>query len=232
MAARRRAWSLIGAAREIVFGMEDSLVSTLGATAGVAVGSGSRFVVILTGMVLVSVEAISMAAGSYLSTKAAAEISHDRAKQDTSRLLQERVTDDESLGDMLKRKGFKAAEVTIVMDALGRERKLWLKEVSRAEFRFHTGSSTSPGFAALVMGISYVIGGVVILLPYFFLGMGFATLASGIIAIVALFLLGAWKARLAEVPIMRSGMEMVMVSMVAALLGVVVGRLADNVLGG
>lgn len=231
MAARRRRLSIIGAAREIVFGMEDSLVSTLGATAGVAVGSGDRFVVILTGMVLVAVEAISMAAGSYLSTKAADEISRDRAKQDASRLLQERITDDESFGDMLRRKGFRKDEVTVVIEALGRERKLWLREVARAEYRFHTSTSTSPGFAACVMGISYVIGGTLVFFPYFFLPIGIATLTSGAIAVVSLFLLGVWKARLAEVSVVRSGLEMVLVSMIAALLGVMVGRLADNVLG-
>lgn len=231
MAARRRALSLIGAAREIVFGMEDSFVSTLGATVGVAVGSGSRFIVILTGMVLVAVEAISMAAGSYLSTKAANEISRERAKQDTARLLQERVTDEESLGDMLRRKGLSTTEVKTVMEALGRERKLWLKEVARAEYRFHTGSSVQPGFAAVVMGVSYVLGGTIVLLPYFFFDMLTASLLSLLVAIFALFTLGVWKARLAEVPAFRSGFEMVMVSLVAAALGVLVGRLADNMLG-
>ena len=55
--------------REIVFGLEDSLVSTLGTITGIAAGTQSQYVVILSGLVLIAVEATSMAAGSYLSTK-------------------------------------------------------------------------------------------------------------------------------------------------------------------
>ncbi|MEI6511196.1 MAG: VIT1/CCC1 transporter family protein [Candidatus Uhrbacteria bacterium] len=59
--------------REIVFGLEDSFVSTLGAVTGIAAGAGNTYIVILSGLVIVSVEALSMAAGSYLSNKSASE---------------------------------------------------------------------------------------------------------------------------------------------------------------
>lgn len=59
--------------REIVFGLEDSFVSTLGAVTGIAAGTGDTHVVILSGLVIVSVEALSMSAGSYLSNKSAME---------------------------------------------------------------------------------------------------------------------------------------------------------------
>lgn len=232
MRVRRQRALLAGAVREIVFGLEDSLVSTLGATAGVAVGSGNRLVVILTGLVLVAVEAISMAAGSYLSTKSAEEISSLRAKQDTARLLQERVSDEETFADMLRRKKFSEKEVTITLEALGRERKLWLREVARAEHRLHTGSEVKPGVAAVIMGISYIFGGVLVFLPYILVeNIASAALVSVGIAVLALFGLGVWKARLAHVAPLRSGAEMVAVSLVAGVLGVAVGRLAGITLG-
>lgn len=55
--------------REIVFGLEDSLVSTLGTITGIAAGTQSQYIVVLSGLVLIAVEATSMSAGSYLSTK-------------------------------------------------------------------------------------------------------------------------------------------------------------------
>lgn len=60
---------VVDSMREIVFGLEDSLVSTLGAVTGIAVGTGSQYIVILSGLVLIAAEATSMSAGSYLSTK-------------------------------------------------------------------------------------------------------------------------------------------------------------------
>jgi predicted membrane protein (TIGR00267 family) len=64
---------IVDSMREIVFGLEDSLVSTLGAVTGIAVGTGSQYIVILSGLVLIAAEATSMSAGSYLSTKHARE---------------------------------------------------------------------------------------------------------------------------------------------------------------
>lgn len=60
--------------RSAFFGAEDSLVSTTGLIAGIAVGSDSVKVVLLAGLVGVSVEALSMAAGQYLSEKAVEEL--------------------------------------------------------------------------------------------------------------------------------------------------------------
>lgn len=61
--------SIVGAVREIIFGLEDSLVSTLGAVTGIAVGTGNQFTIVLSGLVILVVEAVSMAAGSYFSTE-------------------------------------------------------------------------------------------------------------------------------------------------------------------
>ncbi len=59
--------------RTFVFGVEDSLVSTVGLLAGVASADISRSTLLVIGMVLIFVEAISMAAGNFLSEFSAEE---------------------------------------------------------------------------------------------------------------------------------------------------------------
>ena len=53
--------------RNIIFGVTDSLVSTVGFLAGISASGVSREIIILTGLVYTFVEAFSMAAGSFLS---------------------------------------------------------------------------------------------------------------------------------------------------------------------
>lgn len=53
--------------RNIVFGIEDSLVSTVGLLSGIATAGVSGGTIVLTGTVLIFVEAFSMAVGSFLS---------------------------------------------------------------------------------------------------------------------------------------------------------------------
>jgi vacuolar iron transporter family protein len=55
--------------REIIFGMEDGTVSTLGVIVGIAAGTNNRYVVVLSGFVVIFVESLSMAAGTFLSNK-------------------------------------------------------------------------------------------------------------------------------------------------------------------
>jgi VIT1/CCC1 family predicted Fe2+/Mn2+ transporter len=55
--------------RSIVFGFQDALVSTTGIVVGISIGSHNKQFIILSALVAISVEALSMGAGQYLSEK-------------------------------------------------------------------------------------------------------------------------------------------------------------------
>lgn len=60
--------------RNFIFGVEDSLVSTVGLLAGVAAADISRSAVVITGLVLIVVEGLSMGIGSFLSEETTEEL--------------------------------------------------------------------------------------------------------------------------------------------------------------
>lgn len=70
MAVRERSGS-VSYIRNFIFGVEDSLVSTVGLLSGVAAAAASRDTIVLTGTVLIFVEAFSMAVGTFLSEESA-----------------------------------------------------------------------------------------------------------------------------------------------------------------
>lgn len=162
---------IVDSIREIVFGLEDALVSTLGAITGIAVGTQSQYVVILSGLVLIAAESMSMGAGSYLSSKSAA----------------------------------------YAEDALHQTK---------------SGEKTRPVRAGIVMWVFYFIGGFVPLAPYFFLEPLEAIVPSVIFTATTLFILGAWAAGYTKRSKMRSGLEMMGVSLAAAFVGYAIGRIA------
>lgn len=55
--------------RSIIFGFQDSLVSTTGVIAGVSAGTNHKELIILAGVVTITVESLSMGAGQYMSEK-------------------------------------------------------------------------------------------------------------------------------------------------------------------
>ncbi|MBM5789773.1 hypothetical protein FJZ23_01665 [Candidatus Parcubacteria bacterium] len=158
--------------REIVFGLEDSLVSTLGALTGIAIGAQSTYIVILSGLVLLAAEGMSMAAGSYLSSKSAFE---------TERLLHEQ---------------------------------------DRKDF----DHKANPVRAGIVMGLFYFLGGMVPLAPYFFFSIQTALFLSIPSTAIVLFLVGVWSATYTRRSALRSGSEMVIISLSAALIGYLIAR--------
>ncbi len=167
--------SIAQSIREIVFGLEDSLVSTLGALTGIAVGTHNTFFVILSGFVIIASECTSMAAGSYLSSKSAYE---------TERALH-------------------------VRDG---------KELPEQE---------NPIRGAIVMAISYVLGGFVPLAPYFFLPISQAIILSIPLTALVLFLVGVWSSHYTKRSAIRSGIEMTSISLVAALIGYLIALLVN-----
>ncbi|MBI4079697.1 VIT1/CCC1 transporter family protein [Candidatus Kaiserbacteria bacterium] len=73
--------------RNFIFGVEDSLVSTVGLLSGVAIAGVARETILLTGIVLIFVEAFSMAAGSFLSETSAEEFTTKREATASGTLL-------------------------------------------------------------------------------------------------------------------------------------------------
>lgn len=59
--------------RNAIFGVEDSLVSTVGLLSGIASNSATHAAILSTGMIYICVEALSMAVGSFLSEESAEE---------------------------------------------------------------------------------------------------------------------------------------------------------------
>jgi VIT1/CCC1 family predicted Fe2+/Mn2+ transporter len=59
--------------RNFTFGVEDSLVSTVGLLAGISAANIERSAIVVTGLVLIFVEAFSMAVGSLLSEQSVEE---------------------------------------------------------------------------------------------------------------------------------------------------------------
>jgi len=171
---------IVDSMREIVFGLEDALVSTLGAITGIAVGTQNTYVVILSGLVILFSEATSMSAGSYLSTKHARE---------AEVLFHER-------------KGLEAHE-----------------EVSH------------PIRAGIVMGTFYLIGGIFPLFFYFILPVHQAVLPAIILTATILFFVGFWAASFTKTSKVKSGLEMMAVSLAAAGIGYVIGRLVASYFG-
>ncbi len=81
MSSKSRSTQLI---RNFTFGVEDSLASTVGLLSGIASAEVNSRIIIISGLILILTEALSMGVGSFLSEESADDYSHHKFSQNSS----------------------------------------------------------------------------------------------------------------------------------------------------
>ncbi len=217
--------------REVVFGLEDGIVSTLGSLTGIAAATQDSYIIILAGFVIVFVESLSMAAGTYLSNKTDKEKEERLLKEQRNEILNHPEKERAKLGEYYKSKGFTDQEVQILLRRITQDKELWLEEMAHKKLGVAVDEDGAPLLDALFMGVSYIIGGFSALTPYFFLEPVIAIPASIGVSFVALFAVGWVKGHLVHVNKLKSGLEMLVISVSAAGLGYAVGQIIEYFFG-
>lgn len=214
--------------REVIFGMEDGMVSTMGAITGIAAGTQNHFTVVLAGFVIIAVESISMAVGSYLSNKSEKEIDERKMQEEREELKNFPHEEKKELEDMYMKDGWPKELAPQMAEAASQNHELFLQEMAYRELRIIPDATSTPLHNGIAMGISYVIGGSVALVPYFLIPtIAQATPASVALTLVALFVLGAATTKYSRRAWWKAGLEMLLLASAAALVGSLVGKAVD-----
>lgn len=217
--------------REVVFGMEDGMVSTMGAITGIAIGTSDRFVIILAGFVIVSVESVSMAVGSYLSNKSEQAMDMRILEEEKEEIEQYPHEEKQELIDMYVRDGWPQKLSTEMAEEASKNKELMLKEMAYRELNVHPDSNENPRKNAFYMGISYILGGSIPIIPYLIFPLAIGIVSSVSITLVGLFILGAVTTKFTKRNWLKSGMEMLILASIAAAIGFAIAKLANAYFG-
>lgn len=218
--------------REIVFGMEDGMVSTMGAVTGIAAGLHEHFAVVLSGLVIVAVESISMAVGSYLSSKSEKEVDERKLHEELMELRETPDHEREELVEFYKKDGWPDKLAVEMAEAASRDEKLFLQEMAYRELGVMPEALENPVRNGAAMGISYVIGGAIPLLPYLVMSEVLHAIPVSIVAtLVGLFSLGSYTASHSKRVWWKAGLEMLILAATAGFVGYGVGQLVERVMG-
>jgi predicted membrane protein (TIGR00267 family) len=216
-----------GRLREAVFGTQDGLISTLGALTGIAAGTRNADAVVVAGFVIIVVESLSMAAGSYLSSKANREYLERLLKEEEEEIARDPEGERQEIWEMYRLRGYADAEIEVIARRLLSNPKLLLEDMAHKELGISPASLEEPLSNAVVMGTAYIAGGLIPVLPYLTLPLATAMPLSIAGTLAALFLFGGLKGRIVKQVWWRSGLEMLGVAGVAAVAGFLIGRLVD-----
>lgn len=212
--------------REIIFGVEDGMVSTLGAITGIAVGTYDHPTVLLAGFVVIAVESISMAVGTYLSNKSTDEINKRKLHEERIEIKQFPELERKELVDMYIEDGWPKKLATEMASIAAKNKSLILQEMAYRELGIIPHDIASPFRDGVFMFFSYIIGGTIPLLAYIFLTVQVAIPISITITLIGLFILGALTTKFTKLSWLKSGLHMFFLASLATLIGYLIGILA------
>ncbi len=213
---------------DITFGMEDGAVSVSGLVFGVAASTNDSRVVVLAGATGAVAGAVSMMAGRYLDVQSVGHRGEALLASTQERIAQAPGPYLDRAGHRLRTAGFTPDEASTVVQILERNPRALLHHVAAYEVGVAVQTQGSPLFHAVWMFVADLIAASVPVIPFVFLPLKPAAVVSLVITGLWMALLGIARGRIGGVNIWRSAVQTMSIAGVAALAGVVIGRMVTS----
>lgn len=217
--------------REVVFGAQDGLVSTFAVVAGLAAAGGHHLVVLLAGLVSATAGVLSMSVGTFLSSRAQRQVYEAELARERREIRDHPGEEVAELIAALMARGMARGDAVEVARRVARHPELLLTTLGVFELGLAPQRLGQPVRDAFVMALAFGSASLVPMLPFLLPHVMAALGLAAALTLVALFAVGAIKGRLAEVPVVRSGLEVVALGLGSGLIGFGLGHLAKVVLG-
>lgn len=212
--------------RQMVFGMNDGLVATIGLVAGLIFAGSSKGVVLGATLAAIIAAVASMALGSYLSTRTEVQYHEAQIRRETREIEENPEEEMEEMRQIYQEYGLSGEEIEIFLSHFRKDKKLWLQLMLRDELGIIPESFESPWVNAGQMALAVAIGSLPPLVPMIFASRpqsAFPLVVS--LSALAAFALGAITGMNTANRWWRSGLSFLIVSAVAAAIGMGAGSL-------
>ena len=211
--------------REVVFGAQDGLLSIVALVTSVAVAVESQTTILIAGLAGALPGMISMSTGAFLGSRAEQDVQRAEIDREARELEENPAEELAELVVLFQREGMTYREARQMADEISQDRDLWLKTLVEKELGISGEVTSSPLKDALVMGLAFIIGAAIPLLPHFFLTGGTAIGISVGATLAGLFTLGLVKGRMVQRSPLLQGLEILGIGTLSAAVGYALGEL-------
>ncbi len=217
--------------RQVILGGQDGLVNVLGIVLGLAaavhvnptIGAGA---VIVGGLAATFAESISMAAVAYTSGKAQRDFYFKELEREKQEIKDFPDVEREEIRLIYMKKGFQGKQLEDIVEKICSNEERWLQTMMTDELGLSESKDINPISEGAVVGVSAFIGSLIPLFPFFILSVQGAILPALCISAVALFCTGAYKGKTTLGTWWKTGIEMMVIGLLAAFIGYLIGAWA------
>ena len=174
-----------GAIRAAVFGVSDGLVTNASLILGVAGAEADAGTVRLAGLAGLIAGAVSMAAGEYVSMSAQTELLERELEVERDSIARDPTYEREELAEIYRNRGLDEATADQLSHEMMKDETIALEVHAREELGVDPDALGSPYAAAGSSFVAFAIGGIIPLLPWFFVEGTGAVISSMVLAAIA-----------------------------------------------
>ncbi len=215
-----------GYIREWILGANDGVVSVFTLVAGMTGAAVSNKIIIIAGLATVVGASISMGLGTYISTKSENEYYQQEIARERYEIEEMPDKERQELVEFYEKKGFKGKLLKQVVDTIFADKEVTLQEMLKEEIGVTEEDFKNPRLVGLFTSGAFVIGALPPILPYFFYTEAHPALViSAALSLAFVFTAGALRTLLTGKKWWKSGIEMVLVGVVAATITYYLGML-------
>ncbi|MFN8488553.1 MAG: VIT1/CCC1 transporter family protein [Caldilineaceae bacterium] len=204
--------------RDIVIGMSDGLTVPFALAAGLSgLAATSTAVIITGGLAEIAAGSIAMGLGGFLAARSDAEHYDNELQREQEEVERVPEIEAQEVEEILQEYGVTPEQSVLITQALRQRPAAWIDFMMRFELGLEKPEPGRALTSAITIGVSYIVGGLIPLLPYMLVRTpSTALLFSVAFTLVALLIFGYIKGRFTGAAPVRSAIQTALIGGVAA----------------
>ncbi len=186
--------------RDVVIGMSDGLTVPFALAAGLSGAVQSTGIIVIAGIAEIAAGSIAMGLGGYLSGKTEQDHYANEVKREHFEVENLRYREIEETKEFFANIGLSESIQEQATEEISKDKDRWVDFMMKYELGLDKPDPKRATKSALNIGVSYIIGGIIPLSPYFFISDSSTALKYSVIAtLFCLFVFGFFKSKMTGV---------------------------------
>lgn len=203
--------------RDVVIGMSDGLTVPFALAAGLTGAVAASSIIVIAGIAEIAAGSIAMGLGGYLAGKTEQDHYNSELKREYDEVERVPEREKEEVREFFAQIGLSKEVQERATEEIAKDKKQWVDFMMKYELGLDQPDPKRATKSALNIGLSYVVGGIIPLSPYFFIEDSAEALkVSLVVTLLCLFVFGYFKSKFTGVPPLGGALKVTMIGALAA----------------
>ncbi len=197
--------------------MSDGLTVPFALAAGLSGAVANSSIIVIAGIAEIAAGSIAMGLGGYLAGKTEQDHYKSELKREYDEVERVPEREKEEVMEFFEQIGLSKELQFKATEEIAREKKQWVDFMMKYELGLDEPDPKRATKSALNIGVSYIVGGIIPLCPYFFIRNSGEALRISIVAtLICLFVFGYFKSKVTGVSPFSGALRVMLIGALAA----------------